>query len=387
MISLGDRKKGAASFYIVAISTLILVIVVASFATLIVSQMERTSNADLSQSAYDAAMAGVEDAKLAYLNYKNCKAAGYTAASSVNTDEGLPNNNRDACSYILYYMNNPDCDMVAKMLGRVVAPGVGMEVKEDEEGNNMQQYYTCVKINNQPQDQTKNLQPYETAVFKPVFASGSASEIKKIKVRWGGDSKLSVTILQAPSGFNFDDFTFPSLDGDNETGTNLGTVFLARGDDRGDESVSEKVVMKSNDKTVIHSYESAGIENEDIRNEVHRIKCGDEECVATISLPNLYGGGNGNRANGLFEIAIMSFDSRIDESVSISYLNGDDEPVSIENQFVVDSTGRANDLYKRVKVTLDAEEQGDLVIGGPLILGDDGLWKNISVTKEWNFNN
>jgi hypothetical protein len=109
--------------------------------------------------------------------------------------------------------------------------------------------------------------------------------------------------------------------------------------------------------------------------------------VATISLPNLYGGESIDRANGLFEIAIMSFDSssKNGESVSISYLNGDDEPVSIENQFVVDSTGRANDLYKRVKVTLDAEGQGDLVIGGPLILGGDGLWKNFSVTTEHNF--
>ena len=382
MISLGDRKKGAASFYIVAISTLILVIVVASFATLIVSQMERTSNADLSQSAYDAAMAGVEDAKLAYLNYRNCKAAGYTAASSV-TDESLSDDKDKACSYILYYMNHPDCDMVTRMLGRTVNTTEGTAVDEGVR-NNMQQYYTCVKINNQPLDQTKNLQPYETAVFKPVFASGSASEIKKIKVRWGGNSKLSVTILQAPSGFNFDDFTFPSLDGDTETGTNLGTVFLASGDDGSDESVSEDAVMKSNDKTVTHIYGSEKIENK-----VHSAKCNDEECVATISLPNLYGGGNGNRANGLFEIAIMSFDSgsNNEEPVSISYLKDDDEPVSIENQFVVDSTGRANDLYKRVKVTLDAEGQGDLVIGGPLILGDDGLEKNFSVTTEWNFNN
>ena len=378
MINLGDRKKGAASFYIVAISTLILVIVVASFATLIVSQMERTSNADLSQSAYDAAMAGVEDAKLAYLNYKNCKAAGYTAASSV-TDGEPWNDDRDACSHILYYMDNPDCDMVAKMLGRVVTPGVGMEVKEDEEGNNMQQYYTCVKIDNQPQDQTKNLQPYETAVFKPEFASGSASEIKKIKVRWGGNSNLSVTILQAPSGFNFDDFTFPSLVGDNETGTNLGTVFLTRDGVGTDPStISGNVVMKSNDKIVQNGRNNvSGNENNDMY-----------KYEAIIELPAVYNGSDSvKKADGLFEIAIMSFDSSSNngESVSISYLKDGDEPVSIENQFVVDSTGRANDLYKRVKVTLDAEGQGDLVIGGPLILGDGGLEKNFSVTTEHNF--
>ena len=63
------NKKGAASFYIVAFSTLIMVIIAASFAAIIISEVTRTSNDDLAQSAYDSALAGVEDAKLA------CKAS------------------------------------------------------------------------------------------------------------------------------------------------------------------------------------------------------------------------------------------------------------------------------------------------------------------------
>ena len=50
-------KKGAASFYIVAFSTLILLIVATSFAAVIISEITRTSNDDLSQSAYDSSMA------------------------------------------------------------------------------------------------------------------------------------------------------------------------------------------------------------------------------------------------------------------------------------------------------------------------------------------
>ena len=56
-------KKGAASFYVVAFSTLILMIIATSFAAIIISEVTRTSNDDLAQSAYDSAMAGVEDAK------------------------------------------------------------------------------------------------------------------------------------------------------------------------------------------------------------------------------------------------------------------------------------------------------------------------------------
>ena len=65
-------KKGAASFYIVAFSTLIMVILATSFATVVMSETTRTSNDDLSQSAYDSALAGVEDAKVAFFNYQNC---------------------------------------------------------------------------------------------------------------------------------------------------------------------------------------------------------------------------------------------------------------------------------------------------------------------------
>ena len=65
-------KRGAASFYIVAFSTLILVVLAMSFAAIIISEVSRTSNDDLAQSAYDSALAGVEDAKLAYYNYQSC---------------------------------------------------------------------------------------------------------------------------------------------------------------------------------------------------------------------------------------------------------------------------------------------------------------------------
>ena len=104
-------KKGAASFYIVAFATLILMIIAVSFASIIISEMNRTSKDDLAQSAYDSALAGVEDAKLAFSNYKKCIANGATAKEPVS-DAPLD------CSAIVWYMEHPDCGMVGKILGR-----------------------------------------------------------------------------------------------------------------------------------------------------------------------------------------------------------------------------------------------------------------------------
>ena len=95
-------KKGAASFYVVAFSTLILLIIAASFTALVIAQITRSSNADLAQSAYDSALAGVEDAKLAFYNYQKCLAQHETEA------EGIDNNPEVTCGEIIYAMEHSD---------------------------------------------------------------------------------------------------------------------------------------------------------------------------------------------------------------------------------------------------------------------------------------
>ena len=140
MFNFKKFREGAASFYIVAFSTLILLVVATSFAAIIISEITRTSNDDLSQSAYDSAMAGIEDAKLAYYNYQNCKVS--------------PSNAK--CNEIIKYVEHPEkgdeCNMVGNILGR------STEIQEYTEtntiSNNMQQEYTCVML----QTKTKGIE-------------------------------------------------------------------------------------------------------------------------------------------------------------------------------------------------------------------------------------
>ena len=137
-------KSGAASFYVVAFSTLILVIIAASFATAIVAEITRAANDDLSQSAYDAALAGVEDAKLAFINYQNCVKSGVTIDDDYKPVEG------NVCKNIIYWMNHPDCDMVAHILGRIGIYESGEVLIEETSQlgneNEMNQAYTCAMI-------------------------------------------------------------------------------------------------------------------------------------------------------------------------------------------------------------------------------------------------
>ena len=64
-----DFKKGAASMYVVVIAALLFSVLTVSFIRIIVSESLRTANSELAQSAYDSALAGVEDAKTALMKY------------------------------------------------------------------------------------------------------------------------------------------------------------------------------------------------------------------------------------------------------------------------------------------------------------------------------
>ena len=128
------KRKGAASFYIVAFSTLILVVIATSFAMVIMSEMTRTMNDDLAQSAYDSALAGVEDAKVAFANYQRCAEANFSGTE---------------CQRIKGIMDNPNCNMVSNILYGITTGEVGLGTVTTAGGgreNVTNQAYTCAKI-------------------------------------------------------------------------------------------------------------------------------------------------------------------------------------------------------------------------------------------------
>lgn len=419
-------KEGAASFYIVAISTLILVIVAASFAAVIISEVTRTSNDDLAQSAYDAALAGVEDAKLAFYSYQSCLENGSPIdASGLSCDEiktWVESGQREG---------QDACDMVSVILGRK-REGEGGEVlvQESNVNNDMQQAYTCVKLSDATDYKTTLTAENPTKIMRAHFENGEAAKsVQSVVVSWQRDTNVSQTkysdlgedgifgaktplppvislgLVQTASTFTLD--SFDMTQGDS---TNRGTLYLvpagseidqsgkgnkyeiAWNEESGVNSISKEGFLKSNDKTV--------------KNLPYVVRCADGSeyaCSATIELPNPVGGDR-NNDTFMFVLSMPYADASTDVRLQFcsetdgcyedgkEVVNGEEKSVTTEVplskvQIVIDSTGRANDLYRRVETRL---EPADKAYPFPLyaieVLGEDSgslIDKNISPTCEW----
>ena len=131
-------KKGMASLYLVAFTTLLLGIVTMSFTSIMINERKEASNSDLSQSAFDSALAGIEDAKTAILMYETC--SGTNAPTSITVNKGTRN-----CAAISAAMSEGlkknDCDTIQKVISGDKNKTGEVKISED-----LDQAYTCVPI-------------------------------------------------------------------------------------------------------------------------------------------------------------------------------------------------------------------------------------------------
>lgn len=182
MKNMKDKQAGLVSIFIVMFASLLFMVMTVGFVRLMVQEQQQAINNDLSQSAYDSAVAGVEDAKRVL---RECRKSGNEL-----TD--------DACIAIA----NAECDTVQES-GIVSAASSHVVIKSsDEQELSLDQAYTCVVVVRNTQDVVGDLLEGQSIAI-PLRAD---KNFKRITIEWmrkgsqyaGG----SVAAISNPGGPN-----------------------------------------------------------------------------------------------------------------------------------------------------------------------------------------
>ena len=134
---LQKTRKGATSMIVIIFFTLLAGILVLSFVSIMVMNISESTNFILSQSAYDSALAGIEDAKVMLLEYNTCTARGDTTSSQ--------------CKKVVEEVNrsdsNEDCDLVRKALNRATGDNETLIRSDNTSINNEEEVnIKCLKV-------------------------------------------------------------------------------------------------------------------------------------------------------------------------------------------------------------------------------------------------
>lgn len=352
-------ERGAVSIFVVVFAALLMTIVTVGFVRIMVEDQNQATNNDLALSAYDSAMAGVEDAKRALLRYQAaCQAGDATAcdASVIGSEE---------CNEVILFGGVVDGSFEGSATG-----GSGeIRVEQTTGDGALDQAYTCVTIDLETDDYVVDEAEMNKSVLVPLVGSSaydtvqiewfsnddldpsaggavtlspertSGSGAEPMLADWGASrpALLRSQLIQFGDSFTLDDFNLtPSA-----SESNSNTVFLypttngwneyefGTGDYRKTSAASETPRdLGTNTPLPVECASSvaSGV---------------GYSCRIQMELPSPVGGGDRSAYLRLTPLYNTS-------SLRIQLFNGA-TPVTFNGvQPAIDSTGRANDLFRRV---------------------------------------
>ncbi len=207
-------KKGATSLITTMFFTLLAGILVLSFVSIMLTNINESTNYNLSQSAYDAALAGVEDAKIALLLYGDCISRGdLNSARCKKVVESLSTvaGHVDGEGHAIDYDPEDDCDIVRRALGRAEGENE-TPIRTDNttygtSGDNridstFDMAYTCVKVTSKVPDYLGTISKdsdmkviplrTESAIKDPSQDPNAGySPINRIRIEWFSNKNFS----------------------------------------------------------------------------------------------------------------------------------------------------------------------------------------------------
>jgi len=335
------KQRGAVSLFVVVFAALLITIVTVSFVRIMIQDQQQASTTDLSQSAYDSAQAGTEDAKRALLKYQNICNSGGDCLTAANT------------------INSNVCNKAIGTLKDVTLSNNEVKVQTGINSSNqtaLDQAYTCVKITLNTDDYLGTLKANESNIV-PLSSTGSFDTVQiqwfstkdasgtinlqndgKVPLlkQWGGLNPrppiIRAQFIQfSGSGFTLDNFDTSVADNGANTlflypSTVGSTTGLQLSTDIRKTTGAPRLVVCSNP----------------IGNNVY-------SCLVKIRLPKLITG-----ADHTLFLHLSSLYNKTDYRITL--YDSANPALTVPFNAVqpqIDSTGRANDLFRRVQTRVE----------------------------------
>jgi Tfp pilus assembly protein PilX len=353
-------QTGAVSIFVVIFAMLLLTVVTTSFLRLMVSDQQRAINTDLSQSAYDSAQAGVEDAKRALIWYQErCAANPSECGEGGDITEALSSTN---CNTGLRYAG-----VVSGLSDDTSEVLVQQSTSADVDAT-LNQAYTCTTMQLITNDvvgsipvggskilalrgvdaftqvrvswfSPENLESPSETVVLPTEASQSILPSNDSWLR-NRPPVLRTQLMQVGPEFTLANFDATSGEGaDKQSNTN--TLFLYPVRASGGNTTAS-FTGRDNRKTTtdVNTYPTADSPNNSPLPTLCQpdISAGQYSCSITLTLPNPIGAGD--------RTAFLRLSAFYNETNFRVQLMGTRFNAV---QPIVDSTGRANDVFRRVE--------------------------------------
>lgn len=344
-VSVMNKKRqehGAVSLFIVIFTTLLTTIITMSFIRIILSDQRQATASDLSQSAYDSAQAGVEDAKRALLYYQS------ECAKS-----------KSKCADALTLINSTVCNAA---LAHVIGDVSGQEVliQKSDTDSALQQAYTCVKIALQTNDYIGTLNQDDNKLI-PLVGTGSFDEIH---LEWfsskdlqgqGTKADIPTFSVQSPPLLSQSDWTSTTKPNRPPVMRTQLMQFSSKGFVLSDFDGKESAAGESNantlflyPSTIVDMQKSFTDNARKITTSPTQVHCeanlgsGGYACSVSIKLPEPINGGDRTaylRLSALYKKTNYRL-TLFKSGASIKF-------DGVQPQ--IDATGRANDLFRRVQ--------------------------------------
>jgi hypothetical protein len=354
------RQSGAVSIFVVVFAVLLMSVVTISFLRIMTNDQSQAANNDLSLSAYDSALAGVEDAKRALAKYQAICISSPSDCATWKTNLSSSQCNRG----IIY--------------SAVVGSGVGSgEVKIQQSTTSgdqaLDQAYTCVTMKLDTDDYVGEVAQNESQLIPLVGQDGQT--VSQVQIQWFSKENVSneegtVTVgsVAAPkplpqqntsvNNWNVNappvlrtqfmqtaanEITLTDFDVMEGTNSNSNTLFLYPSTNGGTTGAFVGRDVRSQKNNPEPQPKDDAVDTPLLARCDAKVSSGNYSCTMTLTIPEPIGAGG----RGTAFLRLTPFYNKADFKVTLR--NSAGGVINFNGvQPEVDATGRANNVYRRV---------------------------------------